>query len=589
MQLPKELTDKLPQDFDWEYYISANRDIAIAGINTEIQAIAHYIAFGRKEQRIYSANQGLDIINAVSSLNTSLSQSSKFCNKIILFVQWYKPNDPETLLNITRCLENNVNNKFLHKICLLLDKHTTQKDVPAHLRSNDKIEIHYMNLRLSYKHWILLANEKYSEYIKILSNTDIYFDNTIQILFSQYFNENTMYSITRKDLDLDNNIVQSYDTYGDKKTPTNPLYSQDCWIYRNILNNSLDLNNINYQLGVGNCDRIFKKKLAEAKINLINLYPEVNAIHIDRRTSRNRKSYPLLEHNLEDMNTYNVQRYLTYEDLKTSKRELQSCTLLLTGKEIENGQYDIFTDRLAESLRSTPENIEYTKAIDFNIITQQSGIHIEKIQNYFNKVNIIDINIPKQYDHYIAEEVDPIYGKVVGPNYTFFKIIQDQRLFTYNTSLFLECDVFFNGLWAKNISQYCELNQFWISGSKNMGYHKQKLDSIHYQHLNGGVCLYATGDPCFRSFIDFCHNMSPVYVAKYSSHIPYDYIIYKTIEDFFNYDGQNFKLWQYIHHQYQYNSLIHNLSSPLDASIDEYEYQRLYPLSILHKKDKPKS
>ena len=40
---------KLPDDFDWYYYISENLDIRESGINTEEKAKLHYITYGYKE------------------------------------------------------------------------------------------------------------------------------------------------------------------------------------------------------------------------------------------------------------------------------------------------------------------------------------------------------------------------------------------------------------------------------------------------------------------------------------------------------------------------------------------------------------
>jgi SAM-dependent methyltransferase len=46
--------------FDWRYYIATYPDLAAAGIATEAQAIAHWLAFGRNEHRSYGLT-GIEI------------------------------------------------------------------------------------------------------------------------------------------------------------------------------------------------------------------------------------------------------------------------------------------------------------------------------------------------------------------------------------------------------------------------------------------------------------------------------------------------------------------------------------------------
>jgi hypothetical protein len=47
----------LPKDFDWNYYIETNQDLALAGINNEQTAAIHYLLYGQYEYRIISKNQ----------------------------------------------------------------------------------------------------------------------------------------------------------------------------------------------------------------------------------------------------------------------------------------------------------------------------------------------------------------------------------------------------------------------------------------------------------------------------------------------------------------------------------------------------
>ena len=36
----------LPKDFDWKFYLDNHKDLTIAGLSTEKDAMAHYVMFG---------------------------------------------------------------------------------------------------------------------------------------------------------------------------------------------------------------------------------------------------------------------------------------------------------------------------------------------------------------------------------------------------------------------------------------------------------------------------------------------------------------------------------------------------------------
>lgn len=44
-------TIRIPEFFDWHYYLEKNQDLRANGIHTEQQALAHWYTFGRKEDR----------------------------------------------------------------------------------------------------------------------------------------------------------------------------------------------------------------------------------------------------------------------------------------------------------------------------------------------------------------------------------------------------------------------------------------------------------------------------------------------------------------------------------------------------------
>lgn len=578
----QELDKKdLPPGFDWSFYLTYHPDLIEAGLRTEENAISHYLLYGKSEGRLFSPEQNEVIPLFITNNQQVLYNKSESSKEIVLFIQWYLCDDSEIYQNHIQCLENNLQNIFINKICIFLEN--TKVKLPEHLSGHPKIQTLVLNKRLTYKDWFYQSVKMYPESIKILANNDIYFDETLELVLKQYFSNKTFYAITRKDIDTKGEIVESHDTYQDFSRPTNPNYSHDCWIFNQPLEGDLDFKLLDLYLGVGNCDRLLKKHIEESGIHFINLYPDVNAIHLDKRQSRSRsiQEYPLVRDSI-DYKKINIQNFLTPPIIKY-KNQLESICLLLTGKELINGVYDTFINKLIKSL--TDNNLRYSKSLDFNIATQHTipSKYIDLLNQYFNNINIINLSIPNNYNKYKLDDYCDIYGSLAGPNWCFFQAINNLQ--QYNTSLFLECDVFFGQDWLHKIYNYCLFSGgFWISGSKNYTSNTAPLSSISNQHLNGGVCLYATGNKQLQSFINFCNINFPLYVKYKGSLLPYDYILYYVINDFFNFDLQNKSIWQLIALNYVSNNLIYNYSTEQSSNKCPLKLDVLHDYAILHKK-----
>jgi hypothetical protein len=64
----------LPKNFDWNYYIEKNQDLALAGINNEQTAIAHYLIYGQYEQRIISKTQPSQLMNTILNIDKDFDE-----------------------------------------------------------------------------------------------------------------------------------------------------------------------------------------------------------------------------------------------------------------------------------------------------------------------------------------------------------------------------------------------------------------------------------------------------------------------------------------------------------------------------------
>jgi hypothetical protein len=585
----------LPKDFDWKYYLDTHPDLTKAGILSEQLAKIHYLRHGQREGRAYKVPQKENAIVSKIISDNSLTRSDKKSitdHKIILFLQWYL--DDETEANRLKCLQKNIDNNHINHIHIFSDTYDINKILPL-IKTKKNISISFIEDRLSYKAWIDYADKYFIDDIKVLINSDIYLDSTIQSIKQYSYSRHSLYAITRKDLAKNGVIQESKDFYAPDAPQTHPLYSHDCWIYKDKIKLSgLALSKIDLKLGYNNCDRLFKKFLTEEKINFVNLYPDINAIHIDYRTIKKHKEYDLNHISLTTP-IYNIDQYLDSNKLIDYKNHLDCICLLLTGNEVIDGQYDAWIHDINNSIRYYEPNMQISKNLDLVIITHKkfiNSININLIADLFKNIKILDINIPQEYDFYndITDQSDLTYGYRSGPNYTFFTTFQ--HLYNYNTTLFLECDCYLSQDWLEKIYQYSKNSgSFWISGSTYDGYNMATYHDISNQHLNGGICLYATGCQEFTNFMKFCFNLLPDYVKYYLKGIPYDYLIYKIIEDYFNYDDKHKELWQFIKRKYTVNNLIYNYStnSTYDTSIDLSYITKKYSAAIVHKKKQIKN
>jgi hypothetical protein len=589
-KINKVFASNLPQDFDWKYYVDIHSDLTKAGITTEEAAKIHYLVHGQKEGRIYKASKKEHTISLkIISSNNTKDEDQRLINKykIILFLQWYL--DDETEVNRLKCLQKNIENQYINHIHIFSDTNNISKILPL-IKTKNNISISFIDDRLSYKAWIDYADQHFPSDIKILINSDIYLDSTIQSIKQYSYDRHTLYAITRKDLAENGVIQESRDLYAPDAPQTHPLYSHDCWIYKEKIKLSdLALSTIDLKLGYNNCDRLFKKFLIEAKINFVNLYPDINAIHIDYRPIKKHKEYDL-NYTPLTIPMYSIDRYLDDKKLIDYKNHLDCLCLLLTGNEVNDGQYNEWLFNLNDSIRRYNPNMQISKNLDLIIITDKRSINFidtKLVADLFHNIKIIDIDIPKQYNFYnkFSDDADLTYGYRSGPNYTFFSTFE--HLHKYNTTLFLECDCYLSEDWLEKIYQYSRYaGSFWVSGSTYDGYNMATYHDIANQHLNGGVCLYATGCDQFINFMKFCFNLLPDYVKYYLKGMPYDYLIYKSIEDYFNYDDKHKEIWQFIKRKYVVNNLIYNYStnSAYDTSIDVSYITKKYSAAIIHKK-----
>jgi hypothetical protein len=200
----------------------------------------------------------------------------------ILFTQWFKAT-PEILTYNLYCLYQNLSNERIDKLVLFVD------NCEFNNIFNEKLIVVPIQTRLSYKMWMDYADKEYPEDIKILSNSDVYFDESLSFLDQINEWENRLYVLTRKDLTKDGNIIPSGGTYNPNNTrQINPEICQDAWIYKHT---NIEFNK-DWNLGVMNCENHFRELAKQSGIMAINLFEKIRLVHVDWRTDKTYSQVP---------------------------------------------------------------------------------------------------------------------------------------------------------------------------------------------------------------------------------------------------------------------------------------------------------
>ena len=220
----------------------------------------------------------------------------KFNNKpsICVITQFYIPKNNERFNEIHECLVRNLNNKFIDKIILFGEKNYDFEKILKNNYDNFLKKVKFINIgkKLNYKHAFehcnSLCEKSQTNCIFILTNSDIYFDNTLKNLLNYDFNKKFL-ALSRIDIKPDNKLEY-------KKNSHN---SQDTWIWKNkIVVNSHPkfkyYNDDGIIMGVKGCDNYIAYLMDYSGYTVENKCKLINTYHLhknDFRPSRHDKNY----------------------------------------------------------------------------------------------------------------------------------------------------------------------------------------------------------------------------------------------------------------------------------------------------------
>ena len=184
-----------------------------------------------------------------------------------LIVQYYTDKHAVRQKEIDDCLWKNVENGYIKHIHLLLENDV---NLPT---ESEKIYKTIIGKRLSYKDAFSFAGENLANQICILSNADIFFNDTISLVTEELLT-NKIYALSR------------YDLSGQGKLNIfNRKDSQDVWIFKPPLPSIKS----DFLLGMPGCDNRIAYEIKAAGIEITNPCLSIKVAHVHKSKKRNYK------------------------------------------------------------------------------------------------------------------------------------------------------------------------------------------------------------------------------------------------------------------------------------------------------------
>jgi hypothetical protein len=183
----------------------------------------------------------------------------------VLITTFYCEKDLKRRNEMLKAIRGNINNSLITKIYIICE--SGEKLL---LDLDEKVEIIKLQQRPKFQELIKFSNSLTKNFIKIIANTDIYFDETL--IKAKHIKENNVFCLTRWDL-KETKEIEFYPNFK----------SQDSWIFKNILPEDIG----DYFMGLPGCDNRLAGELYEHKIKITNPSLSIRSLHIHNTQKRN--------------------------------------------------------------------------------------------------------------------------------------------------------------------------------------------------------------------------------------------------------------------------------------------------------------
>ena len=244
-------------------------------IKNNNQAKEHWLKYGRYESRVVKI---IDFNYKLFSSNINFNYKKiQNTNNIHLIIGLYNEKYNIRQNEYEIALEHNVNNPYINKITIFYDiSNDLNQEFLNKYNNHKKINILFTNKRQNFYNLInyYITNSDLLNYITLISNADIIFDETLDNI-SKIITNDSVIALTRWDFINENEAIP--------RIKYNKIFqnSKDTWIFYNNKFTQDELEKMkNIDLGSWNCEEKLKDIFINCKINYISECFNIKSYHI---------------------------------------------------------------------------------------------------------------------------------------------------------------------------------------------------------------------------------------------------------------------------------------------------------------------
>lgn len=201
-----------------------------------------------------------------------LGGSSFAQNNFILVTVLYNETNSKRMQEYITCLERNMAHQLIEKVHVVYDQARDDEENKLLKFLKDKgVALTYVRGRPTYNFCFELVNAYYPNRKIILSNADIYFNDTL-FLLQDYDLTNRFLALTRWNVQKNGKIKLQH-----ASSRRDNIWSQDSWIFQTPLCNFMD---DSITLSSVNCDTWIAYRAKEAGLAVINPCLDIQCCHL---------------------------------------------------------------------------------------------------------------------------------------------------------------------------------------------------------------------------------------------------------------------------------------------------------------------
>lgn len=201
--------------------------------------------------------------------------------KFTLLTMLYNETNEDRLQEYITCMERNLKHPSINHVHVFFDTkgNSTDNKLLEYLKSKP-VSLTFITGRATFEQFWKLAHEQYPETAILISNADIYFDETLTLL-ERYDLSNKFIALTRWDVNKDSTESLAYAKWNPGIEQYVPLsgksYSQDAWIFKTPI---VKFDDTSMELGILHFDPRLAYQADKAGLQVINPCFSIKCHHL---------------------------------------------------------------------------------------------------------------------------------------------------------------------------------------------------------------------------------------------------------------------------------------------------------------------